>query len=188
MKIWNDTEINKSILFLVVIACFLSCKDNGINQFENYYNIYDDTDIIKGYFKRVSSVNESTRTDTVYRYNKRKELNNTRVEKYTFDNNTLKNQKGVTILSIKEKDSCISYTDINDNESESCYLGVYKIDTYNKKDVDSYKFNQKELIIDGVTKIQFFDDNFILIKEEFKGGSIDYYRIERTDNINGLKN
>ncbi|WP_109302184.1 hypothetical protein [Aquimarina sp. AU474] len=188
MKIWNVTGINKAILFLAFIGCFLSCEDKGVQKLEYYYNIYDSADNVKGYFKRVILIDQSDRTDTIYRYNKQKILSNQRVEKYFFNKGALKNRMGTILFSIKTKDSCVNYIDVSNNKFESCYLGVYQIDTPNKKAINSYKFEQKELIIDGIIKTQFLDDNFILVKEEFKEGTIDYYRIELTNEIKNLSN
>ena len=180
----------KNLLNLFILCLLLNGCNKNIDSSNNsyYFEIYDKDNNVKGYFKRVIFNEAGKRVDTIYRYDKTKKLQNTRLEEISSDDDS----KGIKIrddfnYSISVIDSCYTYKEPSIDSFEICYLGLSNLFIGNSNYDNTYKFSVSELGVDGIAKHQYFDKNFILVREEFEKGFLDYYRIDRVHNkIEGL--
>ncbi len=175
-------------LILVFIAVqFFSCNKENTNSQTYYYDILDSNNTVKGYFKRIVTYDENRRLDSIFRYNKVKELQNIRLEEYNIEKNMIKSFNGEELLLLSNKDSCYSHYNESNNEYKTCYLGKSKLSLKDKTYDNSHKFLVTEVITDGVSNYKYFDDNFVLLRQEYADGFLKYYRIDRTKKIENLK-
>ena len=166
-----------TMLFILII--FFSC-DQRVNQLEYDYTVYGENNQIRGFCKRNVSIDKNLRVDTVYMFNKNREENKLFIDKFEVLENGIKNKNSEDYL-LAVKDTCYEYNASNSGLYEICYLGKYDLDIDSKEYKDVHKFLIKALYVDGLSKYKYLDENFILLREEFKDGYIDYYRIDRTD-------
>ncbi len=186
LKVERRINMKNLFIFLTLCLLFSSCNKNRESSKSYYFKIYDTDNNVKGYFKRVIVSETNRRVDTIYRYDKNKELQNTRIEEVKSIN------KGIKINDENEYltaavDSCYNYKNDSSDNVEICYLGLSSLSINSSNYEDVFKFSVSELGVDGIAKDRYFDNNFILVREEFKEGLLDYYRIDRTDKIDGLK-
>ena len=187
-KTWKKEEIKMRYLILVFIGIqFFSCNKENPSSQTYYYDILDSNNTVKGYFKRVVTYGENRRLDSVFRYNKAKELQNIRLEEYNIEKNILKSSNGEELLLLNSQDSCYVHYSKSNNEYKTCYLGKSKLSLNSKTYNGSHKFLVTEVITDGVSNYKYFDDDFILIRQEYADGFLKYYRIDRTKKIENLK-
>jgi hypothetical protein len=173
-------EINKFLLVFMLLLIFVSCKKE-IKITKNY-NIFNEDNVIKGFLQNKITINETKRVDTVIRFSKKGINLDTVIKKYIISKSGLKNlTNNSNYIFIKTKDSCYNYEDVSKKLYDVCYLGKHEL-TLNKKRINNlYKFKVTHLADDGVSKYLFFDENFILIKNEYKSGYAPYFNIEVTD-------
>ncbi len=176
----------KYLFSILIIILFYSCGQETTNSKKYYYEIFDNDNNTKGYYKRIVTYDENKRVDSIFRYNKEKELQNTRLEKFSIEKNLVKSFNGEHLLIVSNPDSCYSHYNKSNNEYKTCYLGKSKL-TLNSITYDSsYKFLVTEVIVDGISNYKYFDDDFVLLKQEYKDGFLNYYRIDRVKEINDL--
>lgn len=175
---------SKSYLVIFIILNFLfSCNKTIESKAIYSYNRYDKNDSVRGYFKRkVHYKNNNTlRKDSIFRFDKNMVLENIRVEEYQLDKEIVKSLNGEFLFSIKKEDSCYSYLNSDNDTYEACYLGKANVVINNKVYSGVYKFLIEQKILDGVSTYYYFDDDFILIRQELNEGNLNYYRIDRVN-------
>ena len=173
-------EIKKILLlFCLLIFCF-SCK----KEIKNIYNykILNEDNTLKGFLQNRTTLKGAKRIDTIIRYSKNKVNLDTLIKKYIVTKNGLKNSaNNSNYISIKVKDSCYSYSSLDKSPYKICYLGKVGL-ILNKRRVENiYKFKITHLVDDGVSKHLYFDNNFILVKNEYNSGYAPYFNIEIID-------
>ncbi|WP_323028566.1 hypothetical protein [Gelidibacter japonicus] len=178
----------KNNLLIFVILLFFSCErsKNEENSLKSYfYNIYGKDNVVKGHFKRVVyHQNDSIRIDTIYRYNKDKSLADTYIDRFLITKNGIKSTYREDYFNTKDLDSCIVYSNNNNQEFKSCF-----IESKSEIIINDSVFNNvsKYLIVQltshGLTKEKYLDEDLVLIREEYIDGYAPYYRIDRVKNI-----
>ncbi|MBQ4805410.1 hypothetical protein J8L88_21290 [Aquimarina sp. MMG015] len=177
----------KYLLSIFIIIQFFSCSQKTTINETYYYSIFDEENNVKGYFKRIITNNKNKRVDSIFRYDKQKELQNTRLEEFSIKEGVVKSSNGRDLLIISKKDSCYSHFSTSNNEYKSCYLGKSKLNLTDMAYDNSYKFLITEIITDGLSNYRYYDEDFVLLRQEYKDGFLDYYRIDRVNKIEGLK-
>lgn len=176
----------KYLFSIFIIILFYSCSQETTGSKKYYYNIFDSDNNIQGYYKRVVTYNDNERVDSIFRYNKQKELQNTRLEKFSIETNLVKSTNGEHLLITSSQDSCYSHYNKSNNEYKTCYLGKSKLTLDHITYDSSFKFLVTEVITDGISNYKYFDDDFVLLRQEYKDGFLKYYRIDRVKEINNL--
>lgn len=176
-KVFKTTII---ISFLLLV----SCKENKnveVSKKTYSYEILDKDSNVKGFFKRIISVNGNERTDTIFRLSVQKKHLDTVVENYIIDNYGLINKEtNEYYINIQKKDSCYKYLDTGE-QYELCFLGKENLKINNKEYNSVYTYKITQLREDGVQRYLYFDNDFILLKDVYKYGYAPYFDIELLD-------
>lgn len=183
----EDRYIIIRAFFLVIISSlFFSCDQIPANE-DYYYTIYNNEDKIKGYIKREVRINDTIRLDSIFRYDKNKVLQNESNEYFTnYSDRVLESINKEDYYIVHKKDTCYNYISVFNDDFESCYLGKIDLEVNNIKFKEAYKFVVTKQVIDGISNYKIFDKDFILIRQEYKDGFLDYYRIDRVDFVDGI--
>lgn len=166
---------------------FISCVNQSNNTEAYYYGIYNDANEIKGYVKRIVYYDVGKRIDTVKRFDKHKILQNEHIEFFElFADSVLKSDNKQDYYRISKNDTCYSYINSTSDEFKSCYLGKVDLMVDGVRYKKASKFLVSEQVIDGISNYKIFDENFILIRQEYDNGFLNYYRIDRIKKVEDL--
>ena len=169
---------NKNILtFLIYSLLFISCKKeiterDIIKDFT--YNIYNESGLI-GLEKLKVTKNKKERVDSIIRYSKEMIIQDTVVNKYNVSSLGFSDKNSNYYLDIS-KDSCYQIVD----EYIICFKGKEDI----KVESTSYSKLYKFLVTQNygshsIKTIKYYDDSFVLVRNEFIQGYRRYFRVDR---------
>lgn len=188
----NKSQNNKVIFFLLFALLLFSCKSNkGASYYYGYYNKNGD---LNGYIIKQIEWSNKLRKERDYILYPNGEFKE-------FDRNTFEVSKEELFkvtsstklyLTIKNK-NCIEYKYANEladfAQTRICFLETVDLNLNKKTFPKVYKFLKlKGGGSDNVESYVYFDKNFILLKEEYVSGYLNYYRIERLDTIIDFRN
>lgn len=176
-------EIKKvKLLLLFIFVSFIACKkeQHQKESLKTYtYEILNKDDKVKGFFQRKVAIKSNERLDTIIRFSKNKESLDSLIENYVLVKNGLKNLKTNSYyLNNEKKDSCYFYKDFYNDRYKICYFGKTNLKIKTKSFKDVYKFKISRLVEDGVSRHLYFDNKYILLKEEYIAGYAPYFNIE----------
>lgn len=177
----------KKIISIIIVSLLFSCANQSNNTGIYHYGIYNDANEIKGYVKRIVHYDGKKRINTVKRYDKRKILQNKSIEFFElYADNVLKSVNKQDYYKISKKDTCYSYTSSTNDEFKSCYLRKVNLTVDGVRYKKASKFLVSKQVVDGISNYKIFDENFILIRQEYDSGFLDYYRIDRIQKVDDL--
>jgi hypothetical protein len=185
----KNIQFKPSYLALFLVLILISCQGNKNNEPKEYfYEIFGENNKIRGFIKRSVFNYKDFRIDSIYRYSKNKKLINVNFDSIITKKGFVKSILGEDYLFETSKDTCYFYI----NNVREKYKICNKKDTtliINQRTYENInEYSISHIITDGITKRKYFDEDFILLKEEFVHGYAPYFRIERSEKIEGLNN
>jgi hypothetical protein len=192
MKILKKEQNHKIITALFFTFLLFSCKPGKINTY--YYGCYSESGNLNFYIIKLIDKDNKLRKEKdyiLYADGKQKK----------FDSNTYEISKEELFkvtsspklyLTIKNKD-CVEFNYDNEfadfAQTRICFLETVDLKLNEKTFSKVYKFLKvKGGGSDNVESNVYYDENFILLKEEYVSGYRSYYKIERLDTIIEFKN
>jgi hypothetical protein len=177
-------ETNKKLI-LLLFSCFFilnSCKEN--NTLEIYkYKIYNESNHI-GFEKLKISKSGNNRIDSTFRYSKDMVIQDTTVFDYQMNNKGLFIDNNKYYLDIS-KDTCYMYQNKILENFQICYDGTESIEIEDKLYPIVHKFSILETYGDysshSLKTRKYFDENFVLLRNELVEGNRRYFRVDRVD-------
>ena len=179
-----ETDRKLVLIFFLISFLFVSCKkEEKIIKEEFNYKIYNESDLV-GFEKLNTFRKSNSRIDSVYRYSKEMIIQDTTVSNYNINSLGISSKKGDYYLDIS-KDSCYQIID----KYDICYEGRKEILVEGKSYKNTYKFFVTEISqgSHSIKTVKYFDENFVLIKNEFIQGYRRYFRVDRVDRQGNAK-
>jgi hypothetical protein len=197
IKIKENIKMNKAIIYPLLVVAFIlsaflySCnrENNNINELELYYSIKTGNNKIIGYEIRKIRDSSNIRNEQISIIDTVGKLLEKSLSKYLIEKSKIykffdsdNNFQSKKLFMIK-KDTCVRFDAEDESiQVENCYL---KFANLNNREV--YVFKKKELAIDGIESFAYYDEKFILYREEFTRG-IDFgIVLEKIDYIPKLQ-
>jgi hypothetical protein len=170
----------KYIVLILMPILLLGCGINDVKTLSKYEILNKDLGI-SGYLEIETRDSLNYIVNIIKRYNRDKVLKNNRKETYLINNNTLISLDGSLQLYANKKDKCYDYKSSTDNNFQSCFIGFVQLEIGDKTFYKVKKFLISEKEVDGISRYEYYDDNFNLLRSEYNDGPLNYFRIEKVD-------
>lgn len=171
--------VNTNLFFLsMFILCYYNYGCNGIKndktkEYELFYSIENQNNKIIGYQIRVIRDSFKIRKEKIYYIDTLGEihekssskfyLDGLKIYKYFDSDDKFQSKKPYLIF---KKDTCVEF---NANDESTPVVNCF-LKSYSEDDLKMYVFRKNELAFDGTRSISYYNDKFILVREEYPGG------------------